>query len=150
MSQDVYWYKKGVNVGSSTMRHWMKQMATIVGIPKDITNKFGRVTSITWMAIIHEVMALIIGYYRNLKILGHYDMSIYTWSILRLKHYWGIDKETGYLLDFDWYYNQQLALWNGKETPPLKEHPFYLDNEPLPCMSFIAPQFLLASNYGQC
>ena len=56
----------------------MKQMATIVGIPKDITNKFGRVTSITWMAIIHEVMALIIGYYRNLKTLGHYDMSVYT------------------------------------------------------------------------
>jgi hypothetical protein len=60
-----------------------KQMATIVGIQKDITNKSGRVTSITQMAMAQvppEVMALTTGH-RNLKTLGRYDRSVY------LKHF---------------------------------------------------------------
>jgi hypothetical protein len=84
-------------------------------------------------------MALTIGH-RNLKTLGCYDRNVY------LKHFAAqallrqpYDEETGDLLDFDWHYNQQLALWNGKEIPSLKEHLLRLDNDSLPCMSLVAP-----------
>ena len=140
-SRDVYWYKKGVNIRESTMQPWMKQMAQSVGVTKDITNKSGQVISITRMAIVQvpsEVMALTIGH-RNLKTLGRYDMSVYlkhfaAWAFLHHPY----DEKTGDLLDFDWHYTQQLALWNGKEIPAMKAYLADINSALLPCLSLIA------------
>ena len=74
-SRSHIWYKSDINVGEGTIRTWMKTMARNAGISGDITNKSGRVTSITWMMVARvppEVIAQITGY-RNLKTLGRYD-----------------------------------------------------------------------------
>ena len=105
-SRDVYWFKKEVNVSESTIRPYKHQMAKSIGITKDITNKSGRVTSITRMAIAQvppEVMALTTGH-RNLKKLGRYDRSVYLKHFVvqaLLRHPY--DEETRELLDFDWH-----------------------------------------------
>ena len=85
-----------------------------------------------------EIMALTIDH-QNLKTLGHYDRSVY------LKHFvaeallcHSYDEEIRDLLDFDWHYTQQLALWNGKEIPTIKAYLADINHAPLPCLSFIA------------
>ena len=142
-SRDAYWYKKGVNARESTMQPWMKKMAQSVSVTKDITNKSGRVTSITRMAIAQvppEVMAMTTGH-RNLKTLNRYNRSVYLKHFVAqalLRHPY--DEDTCDLLDFDWHYTQQLALWNGKEIPAMKAYLADMNRVPLPCLSLIAPE----------
>ena len=46
-SRTNLWYKGEVNCGERNISQWMKIMARNAGIQGDITNKSGRVTSIT-------------------------------------------------------------------------------------------------------
>ena len=57
------------------IRSWMRTMAKNAGVEGDITNKSGRVTSITRMIVARvprEVIAKIYGH-RNLNTLSRYD-----------------------------------------------------------------------------
>lgn len=49
--KDVIWFKAKVNLGESTLRHFVRDMAAAAGVEGDFTNKSGRVTSITRMCI---------------------------------------------------------------------------------------------------
>ena len=68
-SRSNVWFKQGINVGQGHMRNWTKKMAKIVGIDGDITNKSGRVTSISRMCVAqvpYDVITSITGH-RNEK-----------------------------------------------------------------------------------
>ena len=72
-SHSHVWYKKGINVSKGMIRSWMKTMTKISKIQEDITNKCGRVTSITRM-LAAMVSPSIIDHC-NLKILARYELS---------------------------------------------------------------------------
>ena len=70
------WFKNQ-NVGVSTIRKILKQMAITVGVVGDVTNKSGRVTAVTRMAIAgvpRPTMAQITGH-RSLSSLDKYDRT---------------------------------------------------------------------------
>lgn len=47
----IVWFKKNTNLGESTLRHFVRDMAAAAGLTGDYTNKSGRVTAITRMCI---------------------------------------------------------------------------------------------------
>lgn len=64
-SRSAVWYKAGISVGEGMIRSWMCTMAKNAGVEGDITNKSGRVTSITRMIAARvplEVIAKISGH----------------------------------------------------------------------------------------
>jgi hypothetical protein len=112
------WFKENVNVGESTMRTWMKLMAKNASISGDITNKCGRVTSITRMLAARvppEVIASITGH-RNLRTLAKYDRVVLlkaraAQKLLRLSY----NPETGSLNDFDEFYAREMQEYNRNQ-----------------------------------
>lgn len=59
------WFKSNVNLGESTLRNFVRDMAATVGLKGDYTNKSGRVTGITRMCIAKvslKTIALNIGH----------------------------------------------------------------------------------------
>ena len=50
------WFKRGINVGQGHMKNWMKKMAKNAEINGDITNKSGRVISITKCVLLKFLM----------------------------------------------------------------------------------------------
>ena len=107
-SRTNVWYKGEVNCGERNISQWMKIMARNAGIERDITNKSGRVTSITQMLaarIPPEVIAQITGH-RNLKTLSRYDKIV----ILKAKAAQNLLHDaynlvTNEMYDFDYHYN---------------------------------------------
>lgn len=118
-SRSNVWFKRGINVGQGHMRNWMKKMAKNVGIDGDITNKSGRVTSISRMCaaqVPYDVITSITGH-RNEKTLARYDKSAAmkaraAQSLIRSPY----DPATGAPLDYQFHYQQQLDGWHHKEV----------------------------------
>jgi hypothetical protein len=93
-------------------------MAANAGIQRDITNKSGRVTSITRMLAARvplEVIANITGH-RNLKTLAIYDrvvlLKVRAAQKILMEPY---NRETGALNDFDKYYQREMQQYNANQ-----------------------------------
>lgn len=115
-SRSVIWYKAGISVGEGMIRSWMRTMAKNAGVEGDITNKSGRVTSITRMIAARvppEVIAKISGH-RNLNTLSRYDrvalLKARAAHVL-LRHPY----ENGQLLDFETVYAREMAEYNRNQ-----------------------------------
>ena len=118
-SRSKVWFKKGVNVSEGVIRHWMKAMAAEAGIKGDITNKTGRVTSITRMSLARvpvEVIQSVTGH-KNVKSLARYDRTL----IMKHKATQALNRcpynpVTHEPYTFEHYYELEKKLWNANET----------------------------------
>jgi len=115
-SRSTIWYKAGISVGEGMIRSWMRTMAKNAGVEGDITNKSGRVTSITRMIAARvppEVIAKISGH-RNLNTLSRYDrvalLKARAAHVLLRQPY-----ENGKLLDFETVYAREMDEYNRNQ-----------------------------------
>ena len=118
-SRTNVWYKGEVKCGERNISQWMKIMARNAGIEGDITNKSGRVTSITRMLaarIPPEVIAQITGH-RHLKTLSCYNKI----AILKAKATQNLlrdayDPVTNEMHDFDYHYNLVMQEYHRSQV----------------------------------
>ena len=72
------WYQKGARIGIHTISHWLKNMAEEAGVERRVTNKSGRRTAITEMALANvpqKVMCQITGH-KNPNSFDRYNDSL--------------------------------------------------------------------------
>lgn len=73
--KDHIWFKSNVNLGESTLRNFVRDMAATVGLKGDYTNKSGRVKGITRMCVARvplKTIALNTGH-KNMKSIERYN-----------------------------------------------------------------------------
>lgn len=117
-ARSTIWYKKGIPVGESSIRGWIKGMMADAGIEGDFTNKSGRVTAITRMSVAQvprDIITRVTGH-RNDKTLSRYDQSasLKQKAAQALNHQ-PYDIATGAVLNFDHHYQKELQGWHHKQ-----------------------------------
>jgi len=129
-TRSIVWYKKGIHVGESIVRRWIKGIIANAKIEGDFTNKSGQVTAITHMLIAQaprDIITRVIGH-RNDKTLARYNQSAFLkQKVAQALSRQLYDTTTGGTLNFDGHYQKELQGWHCKQIL----NPSNLQNQPM-------------------
>jgi hypothetical protein len=108
------WFKKNVNLGESTLRHFIRDMAAAVELEGDFTNKSGRVTNITRMCSAQvplHIIASNIGH-KNVNNVERYNRI----NSLKTRAAQALTRPNDTPRDFQHCYNTEVSEWHGANT----------------------------------
>lgn len=125
--KSVVWFKQKINLGESTLRHFVREMASAAGLIGDYTNKSGRVTTITRMCIREvppDAIASNTGH-KNFASIQRYDRS----KALKTRAAQTLARPTfGEARNFHQQYEIEVANWNEANSTSRSQTSFLVSD----------------------